>query len=57
MRGTDDMKASERIIEEIDWIKEKGGLANDKQMDKYIEIYERDGSVGATDMEKIQKLK
>jgi hypothetical protein len=57
MRGTDDMKASERIIEEIDWINEKGGLANDKQMDKYIEIYERDGSVGATDMEKIQKLK
>jgi hypothetical protein len=57
MRGTDDMKASERIIEEIDWINEKGGLANNKQMDKYIEIYERDGSVGATDMEKIQKLK
>ena len=57
MRGSDDMKASERIIEEVKWIKDNGGLHNDKQMDKYIEIYERDGSVGTLDLEKIQKLK
>lgn len=57
MGGTKSQSGTERVLEEIDWIERNGGLQNQKQMDKYIEIFERDGSVGSTDLQKIQKLK
>jgi hypothetical protein len=54
MQGTKSQKAAERIKEELDWIERNGGLDNEKQRELYIKIYERDGSVNRSDMEKIK---
>lgn len=57
MRATQNESASERVLNELDWIESRGGLKNERQVQKYIEIFEADGSVGIRDMEEIQKLK
>lgn len=54
IRATKDATAVERIKEELKWIEDNGGLT-DSQVDKYIEIYERDGSVVYSDLQKIKK--
>lgn len=57
MNGTKSQSGFERIKDEIVWIDENGGFKNDRQMDKYIEIYNKDGSVSGVDMDKIHKIK
>jgi len=57
MRATQTESSSERVLNELDWIDSQGGLKNERQVKKYIEIFETEGSVGIRDMQEIQKLK
>jgi hypothetical protein len=57
MDGTKSQSGTDRVIEEIEWIKENGGFDNERQMDKYIEIYQKEKSVNSSDMYEIKKIK
>jgi hypothetical protein len=57
MDGTKSQSGTERVIEEIEWIKNNGGFDNERQMDKYIEIYQKEKSVNSSDMYEIKKIK
>jgi len=57
MDGTKSQSGTDRVIEEIEWIKENGGFDNERQMDKYIEIYQKEKSVSSSDMYEIKKIK
>jgi hypothetical protein len=57
LKGTTTQSGAERVIEELNWIKENGGVKGDRQIKKYIEILEKNGEVMYDDLKKIQSIK
>jgi hypothetical protein len=57
LKGTSAQTGAERVIDELKYINENGGLSNENQMKKYIELFESKGYVNSNDLTQIKTIK